>query len=121
MKTLKLFNAVLAKKSDEKPFISQDGFVIEPDALWAKKQIIKYYSKEKLNGNDLNKTFHKSWEKIKNSTRFELLMEQILHYSSTYGSHFQDEIYIPDEVLNVPGMKLSFKVPVIITVRDSFN
>ena len=110
MKTLKLFNAVLAKKSDEKPFISQDGFVIEPDALWAKKQIIKYYSKEKLNGNDLNKTFHKSWEKIKNSTRFELLMEQILHYSSTYGSHFQDEIYIPDEVLNVPGMKLSFKV-----------
>ncbi|MFP3831692.1 hypothetical protein [Chryseobacterium sp. SIMBA_028] len=35
MKTLQLFNAVLAKKTDEKPFISNDGFIIEPDALWA--------------------------------------------------------------------------------------
>ncbi|MGU3373805.1 hypothetical protein [Chryseobacterium sp. M5A1_1a] len=110
MKTLQLFNAVLAKKSDEKPFISNDGFVIEPNALWAKKEIIKYYSKEKLKGNDLNKTFHKSWEKIKNSTRWELLMDQIQHYFSTYGSNFQDEIYIPNEVLNIPGTKLIFKV-----------
>ncbi|NIF06825.1 hypothetical protein F3J23_15365 [Chryseobacterium sp. Tr-659] len=110
MKTLQLFNAVLAKRSDEKPFVSDDGFVIESDALWAKKEIISYYSKEKLNGNDLNKTFHKSWEVIRNSTRFELLMEQITHYISTYGSRFQDEIYIPDEVLNIPNMKLNFKV-----------
>ncbi|HCM36199.1 hypothetical protein [Chryseobacterium sp.] len=110
MKTLQLFNAVLAKKTDEKPFISNDGFIIEPDALWAKKDIIKYYSKEKLNGNDLNKTFHKSWEKIKNSTRWELLMDQIEHYLSTYGSNFQDEIFIPNEVLNIPEMKLTFKV-----------
>ncbi|AZA82771.1 hypothetical protein C1637_23330 [Chryseobacterium lactis] len=110
MKTLTLFNAVLAKRSDKQPFVSMDGYLIEPDALWAKKEIISYYSKEKLNGNDLNKTFHKSWEKIKNSTRFELLLEQINHYISTYGSNFQDEIYLPDEVLNVPGMKLSFKV-----------
>ncbi|WP_284464291.1 hypothetical protein [Chryseobacterium sp.] len=110
MKTLQLFNAVLAKKTDEKPFISNDGFIIEPNALWAKKDIIKYYSKEKLNGNDLNKTFHKSWEKIKNSTRWELLIDQIEHYLSTYGSNFQDEIYIPNEVLNIPEMKLTFKV-----------
>lgn len=110
MKTLQLFNAVLAKESDEKPFVSKDGFVIEPEALWAKKQIINYYSKEKLNGNDLNKTFHKSWEKIKKATRIELLLDQIGHYISTYGSNFQEEIYIPDEVLNIPEMKLTFKV-----------
>jgi len=40
MKTLKLFNAVLAKESDAKAFISEDGFMIEPDAVWAKKEII---------------------------------------------------------------------------------
>jgi len=80
MKTLKLFNAVLAKESDAEVFISQDGFIIEPHAIWAKKEIISYYAKEKLNGNDLNKTFHKSWQKIKESTRFELLMEQLFHY-----------------------------------------
>lgn len=110
MKTLKLFNAVLARKSNEKPFISDEGFIIEPDALWAKKEIISYYSKEKLNGNDLNKTFHRSWQKIKESSRIELLIEQINHYISTYGSDFQNEIYIPKEVLNVPDLKLNFKV-----------
>jgi len=110
MKTLKLFNAVLAKESDSKTFISEDGFVIESNAIWAKKEIISYYAKEKLNGNDLNKTFHKSWQKIKTSTRYELLIEQIKHYISTYGSNFQSEIYIPNEVLNVPDLKLNFKV-----------
>lgn len=110
MKTLQLFNAVLARKSYEKPFLSDDGFIIEPDALWAKSEIISYYAKEKLNGNDLNKTFHKSWNKIKNTSRIDLFFEQLKHYISTYGSDFQSEIYIPDEILNVPDMKLSFKV-----------
>lgn len=110
MKTLKLFNAVLAKESDAKAFISEDGFMIESDAVWAKKEITSYYKREKLNGNDLNKTFHKSWQKIKDSTRFQLLIEQINHYISTYGSNFQNEIYIPNEILNVPDLKLTFKV-----------
>ncbi|WP_228443201.1 hypothetical protein [Chryseobacterium nematophagum] len=110
MKTLALFNAVLAKESDEKPFISDLGFIIEPDAIWAKKEIIDYYSQEKLNGNDINTTFHKSWQKIKDSTRTDLLIEQITHYISTYGSNFQDEVYIPHEVLQVPDLKLTYKV-----------
>jgi hypothetical protein len=111
MKTLKLFNAVLSKDTKENAYISSDyGFIIEPNAMWAKDQILNYFKKEKLSGNDLNKSFHKSWEKIKNSSRFELLLEQITHYMSTYGSNFQDEVYIPDEILNVPDLKLSYKV-----------
>ncbi|WP_426277029.1 hypothetical protein ACN9MN_17255 [Chryseobacterium sp. S-02] len=118
MKTLQLFNAVLAKESDSKAFISEDGFVIESNAVWAKKEIISYYAKEKLNGNDLNKTFHKSWQKIKESSRTELLFEQIKHYISTYGSNFQNEIYIPAEVLNVPDVKLNFKVIKAYTAEE---
>lgn len=110
MRTLQLFNAVLKKDSEKEPFISTDGFVIESGALWAKNHIIKYYSKEKLKGNDLNRTFHISWQKIKNTTRTNLLLEQIRHYISTYGSGFQDEIYIPEEILNVPETNLIFKV-----------
>jgi hypothetical protein len=110
MKTLKLFNAVLAKESKAEPFISDQGFIIEPNSLWAKDQIINYYQKEQLSGNDLNKTFHKSWLKIKNSSRWELFIEQIMHYISTYGSNFQDEIYIPDEILNIPDLKIKYKV-----------
>jgi hypothetical protein len=110
MKTLKLFNAVVARQSSEKPFVSESGFIIEPSALWAKDRIMDYYLREQLNGNDLNKTFHKSWLKIKNTPRFELFIEQILHYISTYGSDFKDEVYIPDEILNIPDLKLIYKV-----------
>ena len=103
MKSLKLFNAVIAKKSDQKPFVVlEDGYVIEPDAVWAKDRILEFYKKEALDGNKLNKTFHKSWKKIKDSTRYELFIEQITHYFSTYGTGFTSEAYLPDEVLNVP-------------------
>lgn len=110
MKTLKLFNAVIAKKENAKPYVSELGFIIEPKAIWAKQRIVDYYTREQLNGNDLNKTFHKSWQKIKESTRFELMVKQILHYISTYGSDFNDEIYIPEELLYIPKLKLNYKV-----------
>jgi len=111
MKTLKLFNAVLAKPTKEiNPFISDEGFIIAPQAMWAKDRILDFYLKQRLNGNDLNKTFHKSWKKIKESSRFELYIDQITHYISTYGSDFKDEIYIPNEVLDVPDTKLKYKV-----------
>lgn len=110
MKTLKLFNAVVAKKSNAKHFVSEDGYVIESGALWAKSRIVDFYKKESLNGHDLNKTFHKSWQKIKDSDQAELRIHQILHYLTTYGTNFQTEAYIPDEVLNVPDTEVVFKV-----------
>lgn len=110
MKTLKLFNAVVAKEDNGNIFVSQQGFVIESAALWAKDKIVNFYTAEQLNGNDLNKTFHKSWQTIKKSSQSDLRIEQIKHYISTYGSNFKDEIYIPDEVLNIPELTLSFKI-----------
>ena len=90
MKTLKLFNAVLYQESKESHLVTYDGIVIESGATWLKSTISKYYEEERLNGNDLNKTFHKSWQKIKESSRFSLLLDQIRHYISTYGSNFQN-------------------------------
>ena len=83
-----------------------------------KNEIISYYAKEKLNGNELNKTFHKSGRKIKNTSRIDLFFEQITHYISTYGSDFQSEIYIPNEILNVPDMKLVLKVIKAYSVEE---
>ncbi|MEM9820546.1 MAG: hypothetical protein AAF985_05720, partial [Bacteroidota bacterium] len=110
MKTLQLFNAVIQKENQEKPFVSSKGYIIEPGALWAKRRIERFYKNEKLDAYGLNQTFHKSWKKILSSPRSVLLMEQIRHYISTYGSDFQDEMYIPNEVLNVPNLKVTFKV-----------
>lgn len=112
MKTLKLFNAVLAKEleTNTAPYISEKGFIIERNALWAKDKIEGFYARERLSGKDLNKTFHKSWDKIKSSKRIELYVEQIQHYISTYGSNFNSEVYIPAEIVNVPDVKLVYKV-----------
>lgn len=110
MKTLKLFNAVLHKDTNSKPFISKEGFIISSGAIWTKDEIVRHLLNEKLSGNDLNKTFHKSWKTIQESSRFELLQHQILHYISTYGSDFKDEIYIPSEVLDLEGTTLKYKV-----------
>ncbi len=110
MKTLKLFNAVLHKDTNSKPFISKEGFIISSGAIWSKDEIVRHLLNEKLSGNDLNKTFHKSWKTIQESSRFELLQHQILHYISTYGSDFKDEVYIPSEVLDLEGTTLKYKV-----------
>lgn len=110
MKTLKLFNAVIEKKGNQPIIDYENGLIIESGAIWCISRIGEYYSKERLNGNDLNKTFHKSWIKIKESSRYELLIEQITHYISTYGSDFKDEIYIPNELLDLEGLKVKFKV-----------
>ena len=110
MKTLSLFNGVLSRESNEQPLLTENGLVIESGALWAKDRIVQYY-KEKLDEEELNKTFHKSWQKIKESSRFELFIEQVQHYISTYGSNFEDEIYMPDEISSLAGTKI--KLPVV--------
>ena len=109
-KTLKLFNAVIAQPSNQSPIVLEQGLVIDSGAIWAEKEILSFYQDENLDGYGLNKTFHKSWFKVKTSHGQALWMEQIRHYISTYGSNFQDEIYIPEEVLNVPDQKFIFKV-----------
>jgi len=114
MKTLKLFNAILSMTSPttahEEPYVSEAGYIIEPKALWAKERIIEYYKQRALTGEQLNQTFHKSWAVIKDSSSFDLHLEQLKHYLSTYGSNFQAEVYIPDEVLDIPELKLTYKV-----------
>ncbi|MCT4615484.1 MAG: hypothetical protein N4A49_11485 [Marinifilaceae bacterium] len=110
MKSLKLFNSVLSKSTNQSVFISDKGFIIEAGALWAKSEIIDFYEKENLDACGFNKTFHKSWIKITQSTKQELVLDQIKHYISTYGSEFKDDIYIPNEILEIPKLDLKFKI-----------
>jgi len=107
MKTLKLFHAVPVNagyKAPGKPELI-DGILIMPEALYAKQAILDFYRKNLLSAEDLNKSFHKSWKKIRKSSREELLIHQILHYLSTYGTDFTGEMYIPAEKLKIPKAK----------------
>lgn len=106
--SLKLFNAIpagISKEVDLKSAIKY-GVVIDENASYATGLIIDYFKKNKLNGKQLNATFHKSWKVIKDSSREELLIHQILHYFTTYGTNFtSDFIYIPAEKLDIPNVK----------------
>lgn len=60
-----------------------------------------------LNGSELNNSLHKSWKKIKDSSLEELMIDQFLHYVTTYGFEalgiFNDNlVYIPFEKLKIP-------------------
>lgn len=109
-KMLNLFNCVPKGEESTICINYKYGFVIENDGTWAEREIESYFEKSKLSGNDLNKTFHKFWKVIRDSSRFELFIHQINHYFSTYGTNFEGEVYIPDEVLNIPETNLKFVI-----------
>ena len=111
MKTLALYNAVEARKGDQYLILPKYGVIVEPSASYAIKEIEAFCKERQLSGDQLNKTFHKSWEKILTSSREELFIEQILHYLTTYGTNFQSSfVYTPNEELEVPDVKVNFLV-----------
>ena len=108
---LKLFNSVLSEQSNsDHKFLPEYGVYVPGDAVYAVDEIKTHLSQLKLSGQDLNKTFYKSWEKIQNSSRLQLAIDQIMHCMSTYGTNHEGEAYIPDGVLEIPGLKLKFSV-----------
>ena len=44
-----------------------------------------------------NSTFYQSWQDITSKTRFELFLDQVRHYASTYGTDFQGEAWLPEK------------------------
>jgi hypothetical protein len=114
---LKLFNGVLASKTEGTPeFIQEFGTFISSDAAYACAEIKEHLKNLKLSGNDLNKTFYKSWDTVKNSSDLEIRIDQLFHYMSTYGTNHEGEVYIPEQVLNIPDLKL--KVCVISSLTE---
>lgn len=106
--SLELFNAV--PEGNVSKISPKDGLkygvVIDEKAAYATPAILDYFKTNQLTGEQLNATFHKSWKVIRDSSREELLLHQILHYMTTYGTNFKsDFIYIPTEKLKLPKVK----------------
>ena len=71
-----------------------------------------------LSAKQLNATFHKSWDKIANASQEQLVVEQLMHYITTYGYkalgiYDEDTVYIPDEVLEIPELKIG-KIKLVV-------
>lgn len=64
-----------------------------------------------LNATQLNSSFHKSWQKVRDASIEQLVIEQIIHYFTTYGFealgiYNKESVYIPNEALEIPDIKL---------------
>lgn len=105
MKEIKLFNCTVGAKNTTTDLkLSQTipfGVILDPHIAARKDvdNIIRYIQQTTLNGYQYNQTFYKSW---KERPEIERKLDQIIHYLSTYGTDFSGEIYLPQEVLDVP-------------------
>ncbi len=118
--TIRLFKSLpietKEKKSDDKLMEKTlpMGFVFAPEVI---ANYSDYNSLIKIveevygmTAEKMNSSFHKSWKKIKEADIEQLVMEQIIHYMTTYGFEsmgFYDasSVYIPREELNIPELK----------------
>ena len=81
-----------------------------------------------LNPEQLNKTFHKSFATVRDSSIYDLIIQQIIHYITTYGYeslgiYNEDTVYIPKEKLEIPELQedLVFTVISYINERELSN
>lgn len=130
--TLKLFRALpvesregkvddeLAKKTIKL------GFIFTPEVVASYSnygELIAMVRKTVgLSSEQMNSSFHKSWVKVKEASIEQLVLEQIVHYLTTYGKEYlaskgiqwDVDVYIPSEALDLPGVKLdAIKLTVI--------
>ena len=127
--TLRLFKAVPIEtkktKLDEsvlKQTLSK-GFILAPEVIANypdTTQIIKLvnatYGRD---AKELNQSFHKSWAKVRDASIEQLVMEQIIHYFTTYGFeelgiYSEESVYIPNEVLDTPELELEDGIRLVV-------
>lgn len=138
--TIRLFKSVLVNKQSKSGKFDTSilkktfplGYVITPDITSEVKDINILISQISqindilgISSEQLNSSFHKSWTKIKNASDEQLLLEQVIHYFTTYGFeelgiYDKNSIYIPSEELNVPSLDEGVNVIVIkgITLNE---
>ena len=46
---------------------------------------------------DPNSTFYRDWDDVTSKDRFELLVDQLMHYASTYGTDYNGDTYNPND------------------------
>ena len=119
MKTelLRLFNSVLVTdktaRSVEKSILERtikNGYILHPAIKSDAKLLGEIEKVIGISGEKANAAFHKSWAKIQDCSDFQLRLEQVIHYFTTYGYedlgiYSSDTVYIPDEVLEIPEVE----------------
>lgn len=107
---LNLFKSVPVKERT-KTFSTdylESGVLIEDSVLsdYSRTEVSKFVKALVPTNSQLNKTFHKSWRKVRDASIEQLVAEQIAHYFTTYGLgsiglYNKDTVYLPNEALEL--------------------
>ncbi|HSH05164.1 MAG TPA: hypothetical protein VLL52_21795 [Anaerolineae bacterium] len=113
--TLRLFNALQidTPPTPHDPLITKrglrHGYILDPAIQPTSARLNLIEDLVSISGPKANAAFHKSWRTIEESSLETLVIQQILHYISTYGFeklgiYNQDTVYIPNEQLDLPDI-----------------
>ncbi len=126
--TLRLFKALPIKENGRSKKPSSDllkktikhGFIYSPEVVgdYSETELIKMIPKIGITSKQMNNAFHKSWKKVRDTNIEDLVIEQLIHYMTTYGFmrlgiYTKDTVFIPNEKLNVPKIKDDFNFIII--------
>ena len=115
--TLVLFNAIQVKSelpkghSKNKEILKrcfQNGYILDKCIRLTDKLLDEIESVIGISGEKANTSFHKSWGKVQDTPMEQLVLEQMMHYLTTYGYEamgIDGPTFIPVEELNIPDVK----------------
>jgi len=129
--TIRLFSALpITTKQTKKPSKQllketiRRGFAFAPEVVgnYSEQQLldlIKIIEKEiGLTPEQMNNSFQKSWQKVKEAELTQLVVEQLIHYITTYGFerlgiYEKNSVYIPKADLSIPDLTEDVKLVII--------
>ena len=123
--TLRLFNAIQVTQKTPRNVPQatlertiKNGYLLDPAIKISKALLDTIETIVGLSGEKANATFHKSWTIVQDTPMAELVIQQIIHYITTYGFealgiYRQDTVYIPVEVLELPAIQDDIPLTVV--------
>ena len=95
-------------------FAIERGYIVHPSCCG--QHVKDFLCTKPVN---YNSTFYKSFDDVKNLNRFELYIDQLMHYASTYGTEFTGKAYVPNDTLIAEYPKVDFSdATVILLVKN---
>ncbi len=123
--TLRLFNAIQIDRQEACIHLPatlertiRNGYVLDPAIQGEDGLLDTIESVIGISGEKANAAFHKSWSVVRDSSMEFLVIQQIIHYLTTYGFeqlgiYQKDAVYIPSEILEIPSIQENIPLVVI--------